>query len=108
MKPPVSLTLRPLGWSLTGRLSWVRLLAIVAATTMNGLIGYLAIMFLDISKTFFVLIGYLALTSLGISGFFLPLSWYDTIVPFTVGGVAGATAVYAIICYSPSPVRLFS
>lgn len=109
MKTPASLTPRPLGWSLIGHLSWVGLLAIVAATTMNVLIGYLAIMFLDISKTFFVLIGYLALTALGISGLFLPLSWYGTIVPFTVVGVAGATAVYAIIiCYSPSPIRLFS
>ena len=109
MKIPVSLTRRPLGWGLIGRLSWVGLLAIVAATTMNVSIGYLAIMFLDISKTFFVLIGYLALTALGISGLYLPLSWYGTIVPFTVVGVAGATAVYAIIiCYSPSPIRLFS
>ena len=84
MKTPVSLTPRPLGWSLIGRLSWVGLLAIVAATTMNVLIGYLAIVFLDISKTFFVLIGYLALTSLGISGLILPLSWYGTIVSFAV------------------------
>jgi hypothetical protein len=70
--------------SLIGRLSWVGLLAIVVATTMNVLIGYLAIVFLDISKTFFMLIGYLALTSLGISGLILSLSWYGTIVSFTV------------------------
>ena len=83
------------------------LLAIVAATTMNVLIGYLAITFLDISKTFFVLIGYLALTSLGISGLYLPVSRYDTIVPISVVGVAGATAVYAIIiCCSPILIRL--
>jgi hypothetical protein len=109
MKTPASLTARPLGWSLIGRLGWVGLLAIVAATTTNVLIGYLAIVFLGLSKSFFVVIGYLALTSLGISGLFLPVSWYGTIVPFTVVGVAGATAVYAIVLrFSPSPIRLFS
>ena len=84
MKTPVSLTPRLLGWSLIGRLGWVGLLAIVAATTMNLSIGYLAIVLLGISKSFFVVVGYLALTALGISGLFLPLSWYGTIVPFTV------------------------
>ena len=66
MKTPASLAPRPLGWSLIGRLSWVGLLAVVAATTMNVSIGYLAIVFLGISRAFFVLIGYLVLTSLGI------------------------------------------
>ena len=109
MKTPASLTPRPLGWSLIGRLGWVGLLAVVGATTMNVSIGYLAIVFLDISKSFFVVVGYMALASLGISGLYLPLSWYGTIIPFTVVGVAGATAVYAIIMrYSSSPSRLFS
>jgi hypothetical protein len=109
MKTPASLAPRPLGWSLVGRLGWVGLLAVVAATTMNLSIGYLAIVFLDVSKSFFVVVGYHALASVGISGLYLPLSWYGTIVPFTVVGVAGATGVYAIvICYSPSPIRLFS
>lgn len=108
MKTPASVTPRPLGWSLIRRLSWVGLLAIVAATAVNLLIGYLAIAFLDIPKMFFVLIGYLAVTFLGISDLFLPLNWYATIVPFTVVGVFGATAVYALIVrYSRSPIRFF-
>jgi hypothetical protein len=86
--PPV--TPRPLGRSHIGRLTWVGLLAIVTATAVNVLIGYLAVTFLDISNLF------------------SPLNGYGTIVPFTVIGVAGATVVYALITrYSRSPMRLF-
>lgn len=108
MKTPASVTPRPFGWSLIRRLSWVGLLAIVTATAVNVLVGYLAITFLGLSKMFFVLIGYLAVTFLGISNLFLSLNWYGTIVFFTVVGVAGATAVYALITrYSRSPIGLF-
>jgi hypothetical protein len=68
----------------------VGLLAIVAATIVN------------------VLIGYLAVTCLDISNLFSPLKGYGTIVPLTVIGVAGATVVYALVTrYSRSPMRLF-
>ena len=87
---PAPRTPRPLGRSLIGRLTWVGVLAIVAATAVNVSIGYLALTFLDISNLF------------------VPLNGYGTIVPFTVIGVAGATVVYALITrYSRSPVRLF-
>jgi hypothetical protein len=90
MQTPAPVTPRPLGRSLKGRLAWAGLLAIVAATAVNSLIGYLAATFLDISKLF------------------SPLDGYGTIVPFTVIGVAGATVVYALVTrYSRSPMRLF-
>jgi Family of unknown function (DUF6069) len=90
MQTPAPVTSRPLEQSLIGRLTWVGVLAIVAATAVNVLIGYLAVTFLDILKLFF------------------PLNGYDTIVPFTVIGVAAATGVYALITrYSRSPMRLF-
>jgi hypothetical protein len=87
---PAPVTPRRLGRDLIGRLTWVGLLAIVAATALNVLIGYLAVTFLHISQMF------------------LPLNGYGTIVPFTVIGVAGATVVYALITrYSRNPMRLF-
>src|SRR5215218_4227928 len=90
MQTPAPVTPRPLGRSHIGRLTWVGLLAIVAATMVNVLIGYLAVTFLDISNLF------------------SPLNGYGTIVPFTVIGVAGAAVVYALITrYSGSPMRLF-
>jgi len=66
------------------------LLAIVTATVVNVLIGYLEVTFLDISNLF------------------SPLNGYGTKVPFSVIGVAGATVVYALVTrYSRSPMRLF-
>jgi len=68
----------------------VGLLAIVTATVVNVLIGYLEVTFLDISNLF------------------SPLNGYGTKVPFSVIGVAGATVVYALVTrYSRSPMRLF-
>jgi hypothetical protein len=87
---PAPVTPRPLGWSFIGRLTWVGVLAIVAATAVNVVIGYLALTFLDISTLF------------------VPLNGYGTIVPLTVIGVAGAAVVYALIMrYSRNPIRLF-
>jgi hypothetical protein len=72
------------------RLWWVGLLAIVLATALNVLIGYLAVRLLDISKTF------------------SPLDGYGTIIPFTVIGVGAATVVYALLLrYSRNPRRVF-
>lgn len=65
-------------------------LAIVIATALNVLIGYLAVRLLDISRMF------------------SPLDGYGTIVPFTVVGVAAATVVYALLMrYSRNPMRVF-
>jgi hypothetical protein len=90
VQTPAPVTSRPLVRSLIGRLTRVGLLAIVAATAVNVLIGYLAVAFLDISNLF------------------LPLNGYGTIVPFTVIGVSGATVVYSLLTrYSRSPMRLF-
>src|SRR3712207_2062742 len=69
---------------------WAGLIAIVLATALNVLIGYLAIRLLDIPKTF------------------APLDGYGTIIPFTVIGVGAATVVYALLLrYSRNPKRVF-
>ena len=88
--PPATLTPRPLGRSFIGRLSWVGVLSVVAATALNVLIGYVAATFLEISRML------------------SPLNGYGTIAAYTAIGVAGAIVVYVLLTrYSRNPMRLF-
>ena len=88
--PPAPLTPRPLGRSFIGRLTWVGVLSLVAATALNVLIGYVAATFLEISRMF------------------SPLNGYGTIAAYTAIGVAGAIVVYVLVTrYSRNPMRLF-
>ncbi len=71
-----------------GRLLWVGLLAVLAAVVVNLII-----------RTF-------AVVAFGLSGF-LPLAVGPTVV-FTVVGVLGAVAVFALVArFAREPVRLF-
>jgi uncharacterized protein DUF6069 len=71
------------------RLLWVGLLAIMGAAVAN------------------VLVGMVAVALLGVSPGFLPLQ-VGPVVSFTVVGVLGAVAVFALVArFSRRPVRLF-